>query len=187
MTTVVKVGGSLYDLPDLGPRLRDWLGTLKAEAVLIVPGGGATAEVIRCLDRTHALGEMTSHRLALQAMTVNAWLLSALLGDVPVLSSGWNRVDGIALLDAAAFLKQDSGPDRLPASWDATSDAVAARAALVLQAEELILLKSVDVPSEMSWQAAAQAGFVDALFPGLAARIKRVRAVNFRSWPPAAD
>jgi aspartokinase-like uncharacterized kinase len=182
MTTVVKVGGSLYELPDLGPRLRDWLGTLTTSAVLIVPGGGATADVIRRLDRTHGLGEMASHQLALRAMTVNAWFLSALLGDVPVLASRWERVEEVSLLDAAAFWEQDSGPERLPASWDATSDSVAARAAIVLRAEELVLLKSVDVSPEMSWEAAARARFVDALFPGLAARIKCVRVVNLRKW-----
>ena len=42
---VVKVGGSLYDLPDLGPRLRDWLKHLEAVPVLVVPYAGDAAEL----------------------------------------------------------------------------------------------------------------------------------------------
>ena len=38
---VVKVGGSLFDLPDLGPRLRAFLASLADEDRLLVPGGGS--------------------------------------------------------------------------------------------------------------------------------------------------
>ena len=48
---VVKVGGSLYHLPDLGRRLRCWLATLDSLPCLLLPGGGPTADVIRTLDR----------------------------------------------------------------------------------------------------------------------------------------
>ena len=70
---VVKVGGSLYDLPDLGSRLRAWLTEQCAgDDVVLVPGGGGTADVIRHFDRVHGLGEETSHWLALRALTLNA-------------------------------------------------------------------------------------------------------------------
>src|SRR5437763_15200228 len=105
---VVKVGGSLYDLPDLGPRLAAWLETL-AGPTLLVPGGGTTADIVRDLDRCHGLGEAISHDLALRALTMNAWFLAALLrrtplGNVPVrnpLSSP--LIDRVSLLDAHAF------------------------------------------------------------------------------------
>ncbi len=64
---VVKVGGSLYDLPDLGPRLRGFLASLKDVDRLIVPGGGATTDAIRLFDRDHGLGPEQSHWLALCA------------------------------------------------------------------------------------------------------------------------
>src|SRR4051812_19591701 len=124
---VVKVGGSLYDLPDLGPRLAAWLGTLP-EPVLLVPGGGAMANVVRDLDRCHGLGEAISHELALRSLTLNAWFLAALLrrtavGNVPV----WNPwvsplTDRVSLLDADAFWTWDElllNPGLRPAGWDA--------------------------------------------------------------------
>jgi len=70
--------------------------------VLIVPGGGATAEAIRSFDDTHQLGDEAAHWLAIQALSVNARFLQALLpeaklvGDVP--GDGprrWNLLDAL--------------------------------------------------------------------------------------------
>src|ERR1700730_10035653 len=75
---VVKVGGSLFDLADLGARLRAWLEPVVAGPVLLVPGGGPTADVVRAFDRLHALGEETAHWLAVRALTLNAHFLQTL-------------------------------------------------------------------------------------------------------------
>src|SRR4051794_12217769 len=90
---VAKVGGSLYDLPDLGARLKLWLGPLPR--VLLVPGGGAMADAVRRLDNVHGLGEEASHWLALRALELNAQFLSHLLGAplvtvVPREGAGWH-------------------------------------------------------------------------------------------------
>jgi len=194
---VVKVGGSLYDLPDLGPRLAAWLGTL-AEPALLVPGGGTMADLVRDLDRCHGLGEAISHDLALRSLTMNAWFLAALLGRTTLghvsvcnpLSSP--LTDRVSLLDAHAFWASDerANPGALPACWDATSDSVAARAAVVLGASELVLLKSVTIAEPYDWTQAARLGIVDPVFcqileaaqgSGTAPRL-RIRAVNLRAW-----
>jgi len=83
---VAKVGGSLFDLPDLRQRLDAWLATVDDACVLLAPGGGAGADVILQFDRTHRLGDEASHWLALRVVTVNAHFLSRLLA-VPVISS----------------------------------------------------------------------------------------------------
>ena len=54
---VVKLGGSLYDATDLGPRLRAWLDARPERRVVLVPGGGPMADVVRDLDTRHHLGE----------------------------------------------------------------------------------------------------------------------------------
>ena len=184
---VVKVGGSLYDLPDLGARLRSWLKTLSSPRVLLVPGGGPAADVVRDLDRTHALGESVAHGLALRSLTLNAWFLSALLG-VGVWESCTAPVEeGVSVVDAHAFCAADTS-GALPASWDATSDSVAARVAVVLRATELVLLKSVTLPEPYDWCEAGRQGLVDPLFEAILAggeaRFLRVRAVNLRAWRP---
>src|SRR5438874_10088336 len=76
---LVKVGGSLYDLPDLADRLRLLLGYMRNRSYVLVPGGGATVDAIRALDSRHNLGEESSHWLALRALTLNGHFLCQLL------------------------------------------------------------------------------------------------------------
>ena len=194
--TVVKVGGSLYDLPDLRSRLQPWLSQAKSTDIILVPGGGATVDVIRDFDRVHRLGEERAHCLALAAMRLNAEFLSRVLGSVDVMPH-WDQIEMLRsegaqsfVLDAVAFDLWDrmTNPHgALPRRWSVTSDSIAARAAVVAEAEHLVLLKSVTIPEGMDWEEAGRCGFVDEWFartvrPALP-RLK-VSAVNLRDWHP---
>jgi aspartokinase-like uncharacterized kinase len=187
---VVKVGGSLYDLPELGPRLRRWLAEQFADGrVVIIPGGGGNTDVIRHLDRCHGLGEETSHWLALRALALNAHFLASLVpsacvvGSVDEVQHVWDK-NYIPILDIHEFARADEQqPDHLPHFWAVTSDAFAARVAAVLQARYLVLLKSVSIPLGMDWTDAGRRGFVDEKFAELlrgAPADLRVSAVNLR-------
>lgn len=187
---VVKVGGSLYDLPDLGPRLGCWLAEQCAGArVVLVPGGGPLVDAIRHLDRRHGLGEETSHWLALRALSVNAHFLASLLpsasvcGDVAELGRAWknNRLPVLDVHEFALNDEQQSG--HLPHSWTATSDSLAARVAVVLRASHLVLLKSTTIPPSMDWTEAGRMGLVDGMFAEVlrdAPADLRISAVNLR-------
>src|SRR5579862_2178097 len=76
---VVKVGGSLFDLPDLGLRLRSWLDAQTTRRILVVPGGGATVDLVRQVDAFDQLGEERSHWLALRALQFTGHLLASRL------------------------------------------------------------------------------------------------------------
>ena len=166
---VIKVGGSLFDSPRLGPGLRAWLGQFHGSPVVLVAGGGHSAEAVRTYDRVHSLGEETAHRLAVKSLAVTAALLQSFVGDVP----------GVTVLDAVSFCEAD---DELPHSWAVTTDSIAARAAETYGASKLVLLKSVDRPAGMTWAVAARAGLVDEYFPVAAERLTcPVDVVNFRS------
>jgi 5-(aminomethyl)-3-furanmethanol phosphate kinase len=202
---IVKVGGSLFDLPDLRQRLRSRLGQLGAANVLLVPGGGATADAIRIFDATHQLGEEASHWLALQAMSLNARMLQELLPEARIVrdipepkaparadaaslacasGSDENRAR-FFLLDAFPFFRADElRPDHLPHRWDVTSDSLAVRAATLAEAHELILLKSVAWETS-DWSEAARSGIVDSYFARAlqqAPAAPRVRLFNLRAW-----
>src|SRR5438552_385943 len=82
--TLIKVGGSLFDLPDLAARLRSLLAGITSQRLYLFPGGGPTADVVRQLDRLHGLGEELAHWLALRSLTVNAFFLQGLLPELPV-------------------------------------------------------------------------------------------------------
>jgi aspartokinase-like uncharacterized kinase len=192
---VVKVGGSLFDLPDLGPRLARWLGARPTRDALLVPGGGPAADAVRDLDRWQRLGEERAHVLALRALTLNAHFLAGLLPaaevvDGPDGGAAAVRRGRVPVLDAFAFVRDDERrhpADGLPHSWSATSDAVAARAAVAAGARQLLLLKSVTVAAEQGWDAVARRGQVDEVFCGVvreAGPALEVRAVNFRLWRP---
>ena len=183
---VVKVGGSLYDLPDLGARLHGFLHEQCAGAsVILVPGGGPTVDAVRRLDRLHALGEETSHWLALHALTLNAHFLAALLPSARIVGAvdEGNRSE-LAILDVHAFARADENrPGHLPHRWAVTSDAFAARAAIVFDADALILLKSTTIPPGVDWREAGRCGWVDEWFAevlGEAETKLQVRAVNLR-------
>jgi aspartokinase-like uncharacterized kinase len=184
MLRVVKVGGSLYDLPDLGRRLRAVLEELGPGGRLVVPGGGPTAAVVRAFDRDHGLGDEAAHWLALRACSLNAHLLLRLLPGARLVRHP-AECRGVAILDALAFVQGDDGrPGALPHHWGATSDSVAARAAAVAGAE-LVLLKSVTLPGPLDCDEAAARGHIDPVLPGIArAAGLRVRAINLRAWSP---
>jgi aspartokinase-like uncharacterized kinase len=183
---VVKVSGSLFDWHQLSPRLRAWLASLDAAHVLLVPGGGATADAIRALDRTHQLGEETSHWLAIQALSLNARFLLRLFPEAAFLSTeeeARRTKSRLAILDPHPFFVDDENRhDHLPHDWEVTSDSLAVRVAALVGATELILLKSTTWEGA-NWQEASDASVVDRYFPQalLQAGGMPVRVVNLRA------
>jgi 5-(aminomethyl)-3-furanmethanol phosphate kinase len=186
---VAKVGGSLLDVPDLRDRLRRWLAGLGTARVLLVPGGGAFADVVRQLDRTYALGGAASHWLALKTVDLNGEVLNCLLGQRPgaarteELARFW-EAKAVPVLGIIQFALVDKDrPDTLPANWTVSSDSIAARIATVTGARRLVLLKSTDLPAGIDWEEAGRLGYVDGYFatavrqrPGLAVEWVNLRA-----------
>jgi aspartokinase-like uncharacterized kinase len=185
MAHVVKIGGSLFDCPDLAPRLREWLSVHAARETILVPGGGRLVDIIRDLDRTHGIGDEVAHQMALRALTMNAELLAALIPDSCVIDGPdlaellWEQ-SRWPILDALAFCESDDA-GALPHTWDVTSDSIAGRLAIAIGAAELVLLKSVPSPAGdvATW---AECGYVDCWLPRLLAGSKiHVRAINLRN------
>jgi len=187
--TVVKVGGSLFDWPRLRVQLNAWLRQLDAGRVLLIPGGGRAAEAIRQLDRVHQLGDDAAHWLAIQAMSFNAHFLKEVLPAADIAADpcddGLACASGWYLLDAAPFFRADeTNSDHLPHGWQVTSDSLAVRAAVRVNARELVLLKSMDYHSG-DWSDAVIAGVVDGYFVEALKQAPpelRVRVVNLRAW-----
>lgn len=188
---IVKVGGSLYDVPDLGSRLQRWLSRLGSSKVLLVPGGGVTADAVRMLDHWQRLGDETAHWLALQGLSLNARFLARLVPGSEVVSSPtvffkqWH-IRQILVLDAYAFAQQDEDqPGALPHTWAVTSDSIAARVAEVCGASPLFLLKSVPLPSGTEWTEAGRRGLVDPYFAQVVSRAAlEVHWVDMRNGQP---
>ncbi len=191
---VVKIGGSLLDCADLTQRLRRWRDAQSPALNVLVAGGGAFADAIRRADETHRLGDQPAHILAISSLSLTARLLAYLLPEAR-LAGRLQEIpaavemglgDPIILDLGACWWDADSQPAlaALPASWEVTSDSLAAAAARALQAAELVLLKSASPPTT-ELTALAAAGYVDKYFPQAAVGLA-VRLVNLRSGEFAA-
>jgi len=79
---LIKVGGSLYDLPDLPGRLRTLIEQLDTPRVLLFPGGGAAADAVRALDLCHRLGEEAGALARLAGLDRQCMLLADAVAGV---------------------------------------------------------------------------------------------------------
>jgi aspartokinase-like uncharacterized kinase len=140
---VVKVGGGLGRGAgdDALRALCATLGELgRRHPLLVVPGGAGFADAVREADRRFGLRAETAHRMAILGMEQFGWLLSELIpgaepsADVDAPPAGRTKV----LLPAALPM------DELPASWQVTSDSIAAWVAVRTNARRLVLIKGVD-------------------------------------------
>jgi 5-(aminomethyl)-3-furanmethanol phosphate kinase len=142
--TVVKVGGGLAR--EAGPGALRALCAQIAEAgerhpLLVVPGGGQFADVVRAHDRRFALRPKTAHWMAILAMDQFGWALSDLIADAARCTDLGSVGDrGVSILLPGALLAEH---DPLPESWTVTSDSIAAWVAGAAGAERLVLVKPV--------------------------------------------
>jgi aspartokinase-like uncharacterized kinase len=192
--TVVKVGGSLLDWPELPVRLPAILAArrnlLPTERAVLIAGGGRAADLVRALDRTHNLGDDRAHALALRALDLTSHILAELLvgstivDQIPALVDAWTA-GSLPILAPRACLDElaNSGQTPLPASWTVTSDAISAYLADALRADCLVLLKSAPLPAAATRRDAAQLGLVDPMFPAVSEPLPRVEYVNLRQRP----
>jgi len=107
----------------------------------VVPGGGASADVVRDLDERFGLRPGTAHWMAVLAMDQYGLLLADLIpgaATVRTLDEASERREGAGVLLASEPLRQ---ADPLPHAWSVTSDSIAAWVAMQLRVRLLVLLK----------------------------------------------
>lgn len=176
---VVKLGGSLSASPQLIP----WLEALSRTNAVIVPGGGPFADAVRQAQARWQFDDLTAHHMAILAMQQYGRMLAGLCPQLMTSTS----LDCLAKRknQAAVWLPRPDDLDAagIPASWDITSDSLAASLAGRLRAKHVLLVKSLaelDTPSdsgrEISFAQAAETGWVDPAFSHYAMN------QAFRSW-----
>jgi 5-(aminomethyl)-3-furanmethanol phosphate kinase len=146
MMAVLKVGGSLSHSPALPDLCREISHLGDHHRLLIVPGGGEFADLVRDFYARLQLSETAAHRMATLAMDQYGYLLgdlipgAALVADLPAVAQ---VVPGgrVPVLLPARLMEQ---LDPLPHSWQVTSDSIAAWVVGALRATLLVLLKDVD-------------------------------------------
>lgn len=205
MTLVIKVGGSLLDLPDLKERVTSFIANLRTrQPILLVTGGGEIVEAVRKYDAIHQLNSEQAHWLSVELMHATSKLLESILAIGPVLDSAeqlskWlspkqqrAQEDSLKIVSPRAYYTRTLNRDQLPISWETTSDTISLLLATIVQAEELILLKSADTNVEVNlsdladrfWEKTLDCSFKPTLEKNASQlpRHFRVRIVNLRTW-----
>jgi 5-(aminomethyl)-3-furanmethanol phosphate kinase len=178
---VIKIGGSLFDLPNWAGDVDFWIDRQSPATTLIVVGGGSTADEVFANQRASGISNAEAHWRCIRLMGETSRRLAALTGRYLVSKPRDLdfTVDAATLvIEADVFMeKVDAalGPRALPESWDVSSDSIAARAAELFAADELVLLKST-LPADVR----DLRDYVDRYFAEASRKLPAVRFVNLR-------
>jgi aspartokinase-like uncharacterized kinase len=182
---IVKVGGSLFSLPDLPQRLRRWFSSQPPATNVLLAGGGPLADAVRQWDARFGLGQERSHWLCVDLLDSTARLLHHLLPEARLccdLRELPGAGDLTLVFAPSRFLRKDEptlSGSKLPRSWDVTSDSIAARLAEVTGAQELVLLKS-SLPQPFRSLQELSRDYVDQHFAQAVRALPAVRFVSLR-------
>jgi aspartokinase-like uncharacterized kinase len=167
---VIKLGGSLLG----SAALPHWLSLLAKHGngkVVIVPGGSVFADAVRQAQKMTGVSDVLAHELALLAMDQFGLLLAGMqpglvtaANELEIAERGWQHQTVVWL--PSQMVLADSAVEQ---SWRVTSDSLSAWLASKLAADQLLLVKSVDLSPYQHGQAGlAKAmlddGVVDAFF-----------------------
>lgn len=186
MIRIIKVGGSLFDIADLGDRIRQAIAPLSPANNVLIAGGGAFTDVIAKAQTHHDLSDEETHWLCIKALGVTASLLKAFLPEAKLTNQPLELADSaepsLWILDSEQLLKSETASEvvrQLPRDWTVTTDSIAAAVAVELQVTELMLLKSKSCPQK-TLPSLALEKFVDSYFPTATAPIPKIGWINLR-------
>lgn len=163
---VVKLGGSLVESGALLKCLNAVEQKYQGRAVVIVPGGGGFADEVRRSQNRWHFNDETAHRMAILAMQQMALLFKALKSDFIIVHS-------LTAIQAHSIQKnifiwspdiQELDSAGIPATWDISSDSLAAWLAKALSATELVLVKSAMIDENLSAKELTEKNIVDRAF-----------------------
>lgn len=145
---VIKLGGSLMTDKASLIQCLNTISQKYTEKIVIVPGGGAFADQVRSLQKEWGFNDQIAHQMAILAMQKMALLLYSIKPDF-VLANNVSLIQQALNMHSVVIWRPDIvelNKSNVKASWDVTSDSLAAWLANQLTATELILVKSVEIP-----------------------------------------
>lgn len=127
---VLKIGGSIARNAETLRPVLDVLGR-SHRPIVVVAGGGAFADAVRDAQPRLGFSDETAHRMALLALHQNAVMMASFVQRLQPIET-LSEIRSICSAGGAAIwlpLRECQDDPLLPANWQATSDAVAARLA----------------------------------------------------------
>ncbi len=185
---VIKIGGSLLHQRFSPAAMLAWLAGQPVMNNVWLTGGGQLVESVRRWSEESPIAADEAHWMCIDLMSVTLRMVASRLAPWPVMTS----LSGLASTDSPANILFDPRPmlrfqndfsetDPLPCGWEITSDSIAAHVARQLNAAEVVLLKSCEIPDTGKLESLAQQGVVDSAFARFAASIPHVRVINLNS------
>lgn len=167
---VVKLGGSL----ERNGALKRCLDGVALKGNVVVPGGGDFAEQVRSAQQRWHFDDIAAHAMAILAMQQMAWLLNSINRSFVLADSVAEIVRQLETGRPVIWRPDLHELDRagIAASWDITSDSLAAWLAGVLGARELILIKSADIGQGAAIKELVDLGLVDSAFPSFTSKAR---------------
>ena len=142
--TVIKLGGSLMRSTELSYWLENIESVSLHSNVVIVPGGGEFADLVRNTQKERQFDDYVAHQMALLAMCQYGYLLNGMnkklriIEDMALFPSYFGK--NLPLLwIPMSLINNDSD---IAANWDFTSDSISLWLATKLCATRLVLVKS---------------------------------------------
>ncbi|MDI1292859.1 MAG: uridylate kinase [Methylobacter sp.] len=182
---VIKLGGSLSRSDALINCLNVVEKNYHGRAVVIVPGGGAFADQVRLAQQQWQFNDNTAHRMALLAMQQMALMFNglkpnfAVVENIAAIKHPVNRNKTVIWSPDISEL-DNAG---IAASWDISSDSLAAWLGQTLSATELILIKSAVIDAELSLQQLAEQHIIDEAFCDFVAKaVFKTCIINAKNW-----
>lgn len=174
---IIKLGGSLIGSSDLSLWLAAIARVSRSCRIIVVPGGGAFADVVRSAQNELGVDDSVAHEMALLGMRQFGLAIAALcrpLGGsvtmrcLPDMQAD-NAATGLCLWDPCDMYLRESS---LPRDWRVTSDSLSLWICGEFENSHLLLVKST-TPEGSSADPQSSAGnkFVDDYFPVLRTQI----------------
>jgi 5-(aminomethyl)-3-furanmethanol phosphate kinase len=164
-TTVIKLGGSHA----FAQHLRPWLQAICrcAGYVVVVPGGGPFAEAVRVAQGKMGFDDGAAHHMALLAMEQYACALASIEHALIMADSltGIRRALGRGQIPVWCPVQMVLRAKDIPASWEVTSDSLAAWLAGQLGARRMLLVKHLAAPIDCGLAGLVAHAVVDEALP----------------------
>ena len=160
---IVKLGGSLSKSDTLINCIDKINKKYAHKSVVIVPGGGAFADQVRLAQQRWQFNDTTAHKMAILAMQQMALLIQGLNSHFSIAHSLCELPKQLlkhpVVVWSPDIIELDNAA--IPASWDISSDSLAAWLANTLSAKELILVKSALIDNSLNLKQLAELNIID--------------------------
>ena len=147
-TILFKIGGSVLENKNLLESTISQITPLHEESavkrIVIIPGGGSYANLIREIYKIADIGDELAHWMAIYTLNFNGKRLSRLYPNFKLIEEINDILHSSRIICIFLPFRYLEKTDELPHNWNVTSDSIALFIAYKLGLKEVFLVKDID-------------------------------------------